>query len=55
MKNDATINLRLPAPMRDYLDGVAHAHGKSTADVVREILLDKMPDDVKAVVIGGAE
>ena len=55
MKNESTLNLRLPRPMREYLDGVADAQMVSVADVVRAILLDKMPDEVKAVLIGEAK
>ena len=53
--NNASINLRLPEEMKKYLDGIARETMVSTADVVRACLLERMPDKVKAKLIGGGK
>ena len=54
MKYDSEVNVRMPGVMKNYLSTIAKAQSTllrpiNTSDVVRELILDKMPDNIKAM------
>jgi hypothetical protein len=50
---EQSINVRMPASMRKYLEEIATAQMLKVSDVIRMMILDKMPDEIKAEVLKG--
>ena len=50
-KYDAELNVRVPREVKDYLQAIASEQFRELSDIVRDALLEKVPDEVKAVVM----
>ena len=50
-KYDAELNVRVPREVKDYLKVCAAEQMRELSDVVRDALLEMMPDEIKAIII----
>ena len=50
-KYDAELNVRVPREIKDYLAVCAREQMRDLSDLVRDALLDRMPDEIKAIII----
>jgi len=49
MSNESNVNVRMPEAMKAYLESVAKAQTLSLSDVIRRMILERMPPAIQAM------